>query len=486
MSQPRRTTFAARVLAFLSQGQWAQELGSLPTFQALRLRCSRVLFLTARGFHADRCLFRASGLTYITILSLVPMLAFAFSVAKGLGAYGKLRSDTIEPFLDSTFGPVDVGELGAASGMGEVRVVIEKVLGFVENTQVSGLGLFGLALLAFTVIKLLGSIEQSFNEIWGVRRSRSLIRKVSDYMSITVVVPILLVTATSVNNAAASAEFVNFLEQKWNFGPFFEIYAKVSSVLVMWLGFAFVYLFMPNTKVRFSSALLGGVVGGSLWHFAQLAHVAFQLGIAKYNALYAGFAALPVFMIWIHVSWITVLLGAEAAHAHQSEPNYHRRIGALRLTPTGRELLALRALVQIVAHFIRGQEPPSIEELSQRVGLPAETLEEVLEPLRSEHLLMRVEDAHQEVCFLPGREPSRIHVLDVLDALRGWGSEELTPSDSIAQTVGECLDASHAALQDSRHNLDLRSLAQRSLEADADVEGEPHSGDLHPVETSPA
>jgi membrane protein len=494
--EPNKKPIAARIAAFLNQDQWAVELGSLPTLKAMRIKFSRVFFLTVRGFISDRCMFRASGLTYITILSLVPMLAFAFSVAKGLGAYGKLRDDTIEPFLESTFGAVGASEVGAGAvgaevsaegGLGDVRQVIETMLGYVEDTDVSGLGLFGMALLAFTAIKLLGSIEQSFNEIWGVHRSRTLIRKVSDYMSITVVVPILLVTATGVNSAAENAEFTSMLREKWHLGPLFEMVAKLSSLFVMWIGFAFVYLFMPNTKVRISSALIGGIVGGTLWQAAQVIHVAFQMGVAKYNALYAGFAALPVFMIWIHVSWVTVLLGAEAAHAHHAEPSYQRRIGALRLTQMGREVMALRTMVRVVARFLRGETPPNVEDLSLSSGVPAETLEEVLEPIRSKGLISRVEE-DDEVCYLPGRDPAQIHVQDVLDAMRVWSADDLAGGDRFSTVVSDCLDSAHESFADSRLNLDMRRLALKSLEesAEADAEGEAASDGLAAAGGSPA
>lgn len=384
----------------------------MPTFSRLAYRLSRIIFLTTKGTEENRLFMRAGSLTFITVLSIVPLFAFAFSVAKGFGAYETLQAEVIQPFLDRTL-PVQETEEGGT----QVREGIETVFSVVEGTRVSSLGTFGLIILLYTVLKLLSSIEQTFNDIWGVRRARTLVRKIADYLSICVVVPILLLTATAVSAAVRSDQALVFVREKLGLGALVEVYAKSSSLIAVWVGFTFVFLFMPNTRVRIRSALLGGIIGGTLWQLAQLLHVRFQVGVANYNAIYSTFAALPIFLFWLYMSWCTVLLGAQFAFAHQNEPMYRQLRMAKEQDGSSREGLAMRVMMRVARRFLDSSPPQGIQGLSSELDVPESLLEDVLTPLVARGLLVRGEEGSEDQGILLARDPGTITALDVLDAI---------------------------------------------------------------------
>jgi len=460
---------------FLAQDVWSIELGGLPTMRAFAYKTMRVSYLAARGFVEDRCLFRSSALTYITVLSLVPMMAFAFSVAKGLGAYQSIRQDALDPFLDRMLGPpvVATGADGSAAGV-ELRDAIDKILAFVQDTDVRSLGAFGLLILAFTAIKLLGSIEQSFNEIWGVHKARSLVRKVSDYLSIIVIVPILLTAAIAATTVIQGPRIAVFLDEQLGLSQFTEYYARFTSLAAIWAGFTFVFLFMPNTRVRVGSALLGGIVGGSLWQIAQVLHVKFQIGVANYNAIYSTFAALPIFMFWLYVSWVTVLLGAEVAYAHQNELAYRQVARSRHHDQPFKEVLALRAMVRVAVAFLTGQPPMRTVQLALDLHVPERSLDEVLGRLRGAGLIaLADEHAGLDVEVLPARALEHIALGDVLDAIRQKRDAYQVPRhDQLDETLATALARYENDVSAAPANLDLRRLAERCLRAGEQVPDE--------------
>ncbi len=437
---------------------FGHELERLPRGRRLLNHWLRVAYLATRGFYEDACLIRASALTYITVLSLVPLLAFAFAVAKGLGFYQDLLQGSIKPFLDRTFGAQEPG-VTPADGGHAMREAIEKVLGFVEATKVSGLGAIGLLLLIYTVIKLLSTIEESFNYIWGATRSRSPVRKLTDYLAMVLVTPILLFAATGITTAAQSSSVVEFAQNALHLGPLFDAGVKLAPLVSIWVAFTFIYLAMPNARTRWRSAMLGALVGGTLWQLALLVQIQFQMGVARYNAIYAGFAALPIFLIWLQTSWIAVLLGAEVCFAHQSAASYYPdspAAGSLR----ERERIALRVLARIGARSLRGEPPASAAELAQLLGVSLRPLELVLGELVDGGLLAATRSQGADT-YLLARDIDRIQVKAVLDLFRGPLERPAAGGGDAADAeVAACLVGLDEALGESRHNLPLRALAE--------------------------
>lgn len=467
-TQPRG--WIGRGWRFFARDVWEKKRAGTRGWRGAAFKLARVAYLATRGFLQDKCLSRASALTYITVLSLVPLLAFSFSVAKGFGFYDTLIHDTIDPFLDRTFGPLDSGlsmdgrgPLAApAENMHEMRTAIARVLDFVNRTEVSALGALGLALLVFTVLKLLSTIERSFNEIWGVQRSRSLLRKLSDYLAMVVITPIFLFVATGLTTAAQNNGVEEFLRDKLGLGSFIDLFLRCLPLFALWIAFTFVYLAMPNAKTRFSSAVLGALIGGTLWQVTLILHLKFQIGIARYNAIYSSFAAIPIFLMWINLSWVAVLLGAEVCFAHQSEESYLSIGESATADHAFKEIVALRAMTRIGAAFLHGRPAWTVARLAQDLGLPLRPLEEVALALVDQKILVEAIDGQDQV-LLPARDLDSITVKGVLDALKGTrGLVDVPVKAVVDEHIDRLLAGIDQEMEGSRWNPTLKSLAEET------------------------
>jgi len=443
----------------------------------------RAAYLALRGFVADQCNLRAAALTYITVLSLVPLLAFAFSLAKGLGAYDSLQSDVIHPFLDRAVGVLPAGaaevrglpleflppseDAGAVNPTQvQLRLAIDKVLEFVSKTDVGSLGGIGLLLLVWTVIQLLASIERTINAIYGIRRDRALLRKIPDYLAIVLLAPLLVIGATGVTAAAETQAVVEWADRTLHLGPLLDVLVPLVPLLSIWAAFTFVYLTMPNTTNRLVPALLGGIVGGTAWQLSQVLHVKFQVGLAKYNALYSSFAAIPIFLIWVYVCWVTVLFGAELASAMQRGATRARSADGGAANQASREDQGLLAMLELSAAFAANEAPRPLRELAERCGIDEGPLWGLLSDLRRAGLVAEVQGT-PEAAWLVARAPERIVVTDVLAALRG------RPDDSWREPGGRA-DRARAALlglaraeRESLENRTLRELAEERRAGEA-------------------
>lgn len=467
----RTRELARRTHRFVTHDLWSVEAGGLPTFRAMFVWVYRVLFIAIRGFRRDRCFFHAAALTYITALSIVPVLAFMFSMAKGLGAYDDLVETAIEPALERVF-PVEEESVpgdaalvaGAAeSGSDGVRAAIEKILEFVSRTDASKLGLFGLAVLLWAVVKMLGSVENSFNEIWGVPSSRSVVRKISDYLAIVVVIPIFMLTAMAITASEQSVSAMNFLAERLHMGPVLDVLLRALPLVVVWIAFTFIYMCLPNKRMKLSSALVGGIGGGTLWQLLQVAHFNLQASAANYNALYAGFAAIPILLVWICLSWVTVLFGAELAAAHQKAPTYRGSAYTGPLEQAFKEVLALRALTLVAEAFLRGRRPWNVERLSERMNVPELWIDEVVEDLVQGEVLVRLE-GEGDRSIQPSRALESISVSQVLSVLRGDRMQDRFPArEPLEERVQRTLDGLDRALADSAHNPSLRDLGEEAI-----------------------
>ena len=229
---------------------------------------------------------------------MVPVITFAFSISKGFGLYENLHTDVIEPILMTWLELERLPELSEA---------FSQLISFIETTDLRSLGLVGFITVAYSVIRLMSAVEESLNDIWGAPSARSFVRKVSDYLSVSLVVPILLLVGATGSTAFHLDDAIAAMEA-W--GWFGALLVRFGVLVVVWLGFMVIYMIMPNISIQPRAAAYGGVVGGSLWLLVHQAHVSLQVGVANYNALYAGFSAFPIFMIWVYASWVSLLLGA--------------------------------------------------------------------------------------------------------------------------------------------------------------------------------
>lgn len=374
-----------------SPGDWRGLKGRLFTFL-------QFVYSIAVNFVSHQGPLRASALTYTTVLSLVPFLAIAFSVLKGLGA-----QNTLEPLLQQV--------------AGDSEETISRIIAYVNNTNVKSMGAIGLVMLIVTVVSLMGSIEDAFNAVWGVRETRSIQRRFSDYLSVVIVGPVLLLAATSMTSSLQSQWMLQWLIQNTYLGDAILLLFRFLPYLSVWIAMVFLYIFIPNTRIRFGSAVVGGIIAGTAWELAQWGYFHFQVGVANYNAIYGTLAAVPVFLVWIYTSWLIVLFGLEIVFAHQHRGHGLSGTGSMRLTATTREELALALLVQVNLHFQKGGTPPASQVLADELNVPLLPLEVVFEELEQRGFL--VATSGNESGWLPARDPSEVQVSEVIGALRG-------------------------------------------------------------------
>jgi membrane protein len=441
----------ARVQTFFGARIWSASLTELERGKALLYRLARILYATVQGFLDKHLTFRAAALTYYTVLSIVPALAFAFSVVKGFGGYQRLLDGTIRPFLLQTFG-----------GNPELHKAIEQMLSFVDRTSVTGLGTVGVLLLVYTSINMLSTIEAALNEIWGAKSARPLLRKVTDYTTLMVITPLLILVAVALGSAAASSGVVKFMTGSLGLGDVFQfLVLRFGSLALACIALVALYVIMPNVHVRFRSALFGGLIGGVMWQASLLAYVKFQMGMASYNALYAGFGAVPIFLVWLDVSWTIVLVGAQLAASHQYEQNLRQAIRARNVDQQLREELAVALAADVTLAFLRGQPPRTQAALAEALEIPSPTAEEVLNALVSHDVLLRAVCGH-ELGYVPARDVDQLRVSDARDAVRrDPQAEELKQvlDSHVGPRLRHLLDAIDEDIRRGASNLTLRQLA---------------------------
>src|SRR5262249_36770334 len=352
-------------------------------------------------YQADLLSVRAMGLTYTTLLSLVPFLAVTFSVLKAFGVQNQLG-----PVLTRMLQP-----LGP-----EAVAITQQVITFVNNQQVGVLGAVGVAGLFYTTLSLIGKVEEALNAIWRVRRPRSLGRQFSDYLSVVLVGPVVIFTALALTASAHSHWAVQRLLELKPLGIVVPLVTRVMPFALLCAVFTFVYKFVPHTHVRLRSALLGGLVAGLLWQVAGVWFATFVASSSSYAAVYSSFAVLVLFLIWLQVGWQILLVGGEVAYFHQHRGTYRQRAAGGRQGVRWREWLALAALAEIPRRHLSGQPPADPARLAATLGVPPSSLDGLIEQYVKDGVLLR--SAGPPGVTL-GRPPERIAVVEILDTLGG-------------------------------------------------------------------
>lgn len=412
-----------------------------PAIVRFSLRILRIAWLSGRGFLRDDGFHHASALAFDTVLALVPLIVIVVGILRGLGAYEAFVHSTISPWIETVFGP-------SPEDMVTLREAILEVLHLGEQANVRALGFVGVLALLYLVVILLTTVESTLNRIWGARKPRSLMRRAVDYAAIIFVIPLGLFFASAVGTGFGDATWLGVAR-----APLRELLAIGAASAVL----TFLYLVMPHSRTRFLSALIGGVVGGSLWHLGLMIYASSQIGVARYNALYSGFAALPLFLIWVFASWLMVLFGAEVAAAHQDERAFRWRVREGEASPRTRHRLGVRFVADITRAFMRGESPPDLHALADDARVPNRLAEDILDDLAHHGVLLRA--ARDNVpTFVLARDPRALKlsaVLAALDEARDPYEIGLPRTDEEARQLAELVDSLEQAAGDVPANLDL-------------------------------
>ena len=362
----------------------------------------RYLYGILRDIFSGDLSLRAMSLVYTTLLSIIPLLAFSFAILKGFGVF-----DQLEPYLNNALEPL--GEDGAR--------ITETILNLVNNVQGGVLGGVSMIILLYTVISTIQKVEASFNFVWYVSKPRSLSRRFTEYLVVIIIGPIMMVTALSIIGSMGSNTVIQYLSALPGVGEMLLLAGKLVPFMIICGVFAFLYMFMPNTKVNLKSALVGGLGGGIMWATMAILFTTFVVTAARTQNMYANFAVAIFALIWLYINWLVLLIGAQLAFYHQN-PAF-LRIGRQepRLSNSMRERLALNIMMLVGAAFRSGDKKVDARSIGAVLNIPTIALTPIGTALEEEGLIASTETED----LIPGREMSRIKLQDILAVVRVEG-----------------------------------------------------------------
>lgn len=374
------------------------------------VRQRRILYLLYIGIKRDNIYIKASALTFFTILSVIPMVALFFGIAKGFGLSDELRAQIIMQFHNQ-------------------EQVMNWILDFANNTleQTSGgwLAAVGVAFLFYTVGQLLNYVESAFNSIWKVEETRVWYRQVTDYLAVIILVPALFIASSSAT-VLATTKLNDILTQS----DMLDVFKPVVSFLVNLIPFILLFtlasaafLAMPNTRVKIRSALFSGLIAGIALQLLQIVYVESQMGISRLGALYGSFAAVPLLMVWIQMSWVVLLMGAQLSYYMQNITRYEFEFDVQTVSLKQKKRLALLVMHSLVEDFVKGMKPRAPEEISQELSLPVRTVHDCLDMLRDASIVTEVwNEKYERYVYQPATDINKMTLYYVLEKIETSGS----------------------------------------------------------------
>ncbi len=430
----------SKTINFFKIDIWRIRLKSLPFIKSFFLRLLRIILLSIRKFVEDKCLLRASALTFYSLLSIGPVAALGLGIAKGFGFDELLEKQLFIKF----------------PGQEEILIQIINYAGkLLENTKGSMIAGFGVAVLFWSVIKVLSHIESSFNDVWGIRKSRTFKRKISNYLSFLLITPVLVLMSSSIPVVITTQ--ITLITAKVTlvkmFSPLIFSVLKLLPYFLLWALFTFIYILMPNTKVNFKSGLLAGVVSGTIYQLTQLGYISFQVSIAQHNPIYASLVALPLLLIWLQLSWAIVLIGAEISFAHQNVDMYEFEPDYLKISPYFKKLLTLQVAHLLINNFSKGDGPLTAAQISQTLEIPVRVVNRILDELVECKILSDMKtDEYAEFTYQPAIDINLLTIQYITDALDKKGVsripvariEELETLSEALKELGNLIESSPA------------------------------------------
>jgi membrane protein len=391
---------------------WNTPLAEISRGKTFLIKQMRIIVLAARGFSNDKVMLRASALTFYSLLSVIPVVAIAFAIAKGFG-------------LDQTLVQLITNEFKThPEVLNWLLLNARNALDETRGVYIAGVGMI---ILFWSVLSLLDDIEDSFNHIWQIKSSRPWYRKFTDYLTIMLIAPVFIILSSSIT-VFISTELADFMSR----APILDFFKPVISFLVKfipyflsWITLTILFIVMPNAKVKFVPALISGIVAGTVFQVLQWLYIDLQFGITKLSAIYGSFAAVPLFIIWLQSSWIIVLLGAELAFANQNISRYEDESKALNISNYQKRALVLMILHLIIRNFSTGEKPISAENIALTLKIPMRLARDILQDLSSVNLVSIIHENEQiERLYQPAMDINRITVSYVFTRLDKKGVEQ--------------------------------------------------------------
>lgn len=397
-------TLVERLFHFLSIGIWRIDTNGLGRLRAISYNIIKSFVLTYRSLNWSLVNTRASALTYSTLLSIVPLLAVLFAVARGFGFQNIVQSELFGYFQ------------GQEQALSTAMRFIDKSLEYAQGGIFLGIGI---VLLLYTVLNLMSNIEENFNSTWGIKNGRSYYRQFTDYTGLLLVAPILLVC-----NAGFSIILNSSLETQI-IGVFISPFIKVLPFILTILLFTFIYAYIPNTKVNIGSAIFAGIIAGISFQVFQQFYISGQLWISKYNAIYGSFAALPLLLLWLQISWLIVLIGVELSFAHQNIAKFNFEKETKDITRRYKDFIILLISTLIVKRFEEGEKPYTANDISEKYKIPTRLTYDIIYLLLDLNIIIETPSGKDMVpAYIPAIDIHKISVSYLFQKVDSFGSED--------------------------------------------------------------
>ena len=397
----------------LNEVIWRTPLSELSRGKTFIFKQLRIIVLAARGFYNDKVQLRASALTFYSLLSIVPIAAIVFAIAKGFDVDNNIKIIIHEKFVSQ--------QKNFDWLLAEAETAIAKTSG----GYMAGIGII---ILFWSVMSLLTNIESSFNHIWQIRTSRPWHRKITDYLTIMLIAPVFIILSISITlfitinlpDYMVNAPILDF------FKPVISFLVKFAPYLLSWVGLTVLFIVMPNAKVKFVPALISGIIVGTLLQIIQWLYIDLQFGISKLGAIYGSFVAVPLFIIWLQSSWIVVLLGAEISFANQNLSRYEMESEALNISNYQKRALIVMILHMIIRNFSLGEKPISASYIAANLKIPVRLARDILQDLSSVNIVSIIhENEEKERLYQPAIDINRLTVSFVFSRLDKKGVEQI-------------------------------------------------------------
>lgn len=405
----RINALLTRTIHFVTYDIWRITENEVSGLKELYINTIKTIILAIRGFNSENLQTKASALTYSTLLAIVPLLAVLLGIAKGFGFQEAVQQELFDYF------PRQEQELS------EAFKFVERYLAQAQGGVIIGVGLI---LLFYTVINLISSIEDTFNDIWQIQKSRPWHRKISDYLALFLILPVLM-TASSGLSIFLSTLQNSFLSSYVFFTPLVELVLNIAPFVITIMAFTGLYVSLPNTKVKFVNGLIAGALAGSAFQFFQFIYISGQIWVNKYNAIYGSFAALPLLLLWLQLSWLICLFGAELAYASQNVKKFSFERDSKNISRRYKDFLTLLIASLIVKRFVNEEKPYTADELSDAYRIPIRITTEILYLLTELHIIIEVnyENDERVVYYQPALDVNQITVSYLLTKMDEYGSE---------------------------------------------------------------
>lgn len=405
----RVSSFISKAMHFVTYDMWRITGNEVSGIKQIGINTAKSISLAVRSFNTEHLQIRASALTYSTLLAIVPLLAVLLSIARGFGFQDTVRQALIDYF------PGHEGEWGKA---------FEFVERYLEQTQGGVIVGIGIVILLYTVINLISNVENTFNDIWQIKKSRSLPRKITDYLALLLILPVLLIASSGMSLFVSTIQNT-ILDEFVFLTPVVDGILKIAPFVISALVFTGIYIFLPNTKVKFVPGLIAGVIAGCAFQIFQFIYISGQIWVSKYNAIYGSFAAIPLLLLFVQLAWVICLFGGALAYAIQNVKKFNYEIDSTNISRRYRDFVIIVITSLITKRFVYGEKPYTADELSEKYHIPIRLATQLLYQLSELKILTEVREENDEwtIYYQPAFDVNQITVGCLLRQIDEQGSE---------------------------------------------------------------